>query len=160
MHDVTEHTEREGEARKEILRLVSIKERCISDLRKRLKRNAFSEDEIAAALDWAADSGIVDERRFMEAFIQKHIISGEGQQGIEYELEKFGLDPYDLPGWPSDYFGDEEAEIIRAIALLQKKPPTARNKREAAFRRLYQKGYSSSVSSKAARIWVQDNEIM
>lgn len=155
MQFAPEEINREKEARKELLRLVSTKERCSSDLKHRLEKKGFSEEEILLAIEWGRECNAVDDCRFIDVFIRKNILSGRGRQGIEYDLDAFELDPSCLPGWPLDYFAEEEDEIKRAIALLNKKPPTARNKRESAYRRLYQKGFSSSVSAAAARIWTE-----
>ncbi|MRZ30570.1 regulatory protein RecX, partial [Paeniclostridium sordellii] len=44
------------------------------------------------------------------------------------------------------------------LALLDRKPPRAKNKRDAAYRRLAQKGFGASVASTAARIWSEGKE--
>ena len=43
--------------------------------------------------------------------------------------------------------GDDAGELARALAVLDRRPPRAKNLRDAAYRRLVQKGYGSSVAS-------------
>ncbi len=84
--------------------------------------------------------------------------AGRGRQGIEAELSRLGIEPSDVPGWPEEFVGDDDAEISRAIAVLDKKPPRAKSLRDAAYRRLVQKGFSSASSSSAARLWIEGRE--
>ena len=83
------------------------------------------------------------------------ISQGRGSAGIIRELAENDIDAEDVPGWPYDYPLSTEEETERAIGLLQRKPPHAKNKREAAYRRLMQKGYPSMVASSAARLWFE-----
>ena len=61
----------------------------------------------------------------------------------------------DIPEWPEGFFQDEEPEVERALELLRRKPPRAKNVRDAAFRRLVMKGYSHDIAATASRLFVE-----
>lgn len=137
------------EAYKKIQRLASVSERSSKGLRKRLARDGFSGDAVEAALDRAISYGIVDDLRYAEAYVRTKMASGKGRLGIEAELRDLGIDADEVCSWHD--CADDEVE--RALGVLAKRPPTAKNKREAAYRRLVSKGYGSSTAQTAARIW-------
>ena len=97
--------------------------------------------------------GLVDDARYAEVLVRSRLSQGRGAQGIAAELESLGIDASVVPGWPEEFAVDHESEVARALALLDRKPPRAKNKRDAAYRRLAQKGFGASVASTAARIW-------
>ena len=141
--------EEANEAYKKIQRLVSASERSSKGLRERLGKDGFSSDAVEAALERAIGYGIVDDSRYAEAYVRTKLAAGKGRRGIEAELRDLGIDPEDISDW-TEY---EEDEVQRALAVLEKKPPTAKNKRDGAYRRLISKGYSSAAAQSAARIW-------
>lgn len=145
-----------NEAYTKILRLSGIRERSVKELRDHLQKENFREGEIEDALERAQTCGLVDDFRFGEMLIVSRKSAGKGKQGIEYELEKNGIDANAIPGWPEEYFLNEESEIEEAITFLTKKPPRAKNKREAAYRKLISRGYSSTVASRAVRSWFEN----
>lgn len=135
-----------------IHRLVAVRERASEELRQRLKREGFSEEATEKALERALRSGLVDDSRFAEALVRTRLASGKGMRGIEVELEKWGIDPDTVIAHQEEVC-DEDAEVQRALEVLRRRPPKAKNQRDAAYRRLMQKGYGSSAASTAARLW-------
>lgn len=144
--------EQEAAFRK-IERLSLMREQASVALRNRLLREEFSETAVEAALARACACGLVDDVRYAGVLVRSRIAQGRGIQGIEAELKKLDIEASVVEGWPFDYVADVDEEINRAIALLDKKPPRSKNKREAAYRRLAQKGFGASVASTAARLW-------
>ena len=140
-----------------ILRLVSVRERSVKELRDRFLREGFRESEIEASLNHALECGLVDDTRFAETLIVSRKKTGKGRKGIEYDLEQNGINVNAIPGWPEKFFPSEECELNDAIAFLYAKPPKAKNKREAAYRKLVLKGYSSSIAGRAVRQWLEEN---
>ena len=124
-------------------------------MRTRLAREGYDECEVEEALARAQRYGIVDDSRFAESFCRSRIAAGKGLSGIRAELEKRGIDPDAVPDAWAD---DESDEIERAIDFLRRKPPTTKNKRDAAYRKLVQRGFGSSVAATAARTWVSEAE--
>ena len=136
-------------AYKKILKLVSYSERSSQMLIDRLTHDGFSPDAAHAALERAQRVGIVDDRRYADALLRSRFASGHGRQGIRRELEELGIVPEGLESW----YTEEQDELSRALSFLERKPPTAKNRRDAAYRKLVTKGYSSDIASSAARIW-------
>lgn len=135
---------------------VGVREHSSHEVRSKLSRESYTEDEIELGLAQAIEAGFIDDQRFAEALVNKHIRLGKGRQGIERELDQHAIDPYCLEGWPHEYFNSDEEELERALELLRSKPPRTKNLRESAYRRLIAKGYSSSIATTASRIWVEN----
>ncbi len=136
-----------------LLRTVSSRDRSEADVRKRLSEAGFSEAAIDQAVDRARSAGILDDARFADVLIRSRVSQGRGKAGIERELADQGIEVDSVSGWPDDYFTDGQSELDRALCLLERKPPAAKNKREAAYRKLVGKGFSSGVASEAARVF-------
>lgn len=146
---------KETQALNKIIRLVNVSERSEAQIRDRLLRDGFSEEVCDDAIAKAVSYGLVDNDRFARMLIRTRLAQGSGLPGIERELVRNEIDPENVPGWPEEFLGDSEDDVERALQLLEKKPPRSKNIRSAAYRRLIQKGYSSSVASSAARIYAE-----
>lgn len=140
-------------AMRKIERLCSMREQASSSLRQRLIRDGFPEDIASDAVQRALDCGLVDDSRYADALVRSRLAAGKGRAGIARELNALGIDPYGINAFvEAEELGDD-IEIDRAVRLIERKPPHAKNARDAAYRRLVGKGFSSSVASSAARIW-------
>ena len=115
---------------RKIERLCLVRERASEQLRQRLAREGFEAEAVEAALDRALACGLV---------------------------ENLGIDADGVEALAAA--DDDAGEVDRALALLDRKPPRAKNRRDAAYRRLAQKGFSASVSSTAARLWCEANPV-
>lgn len=148
-------TNKQNDALKKIIALVNASDKSERTIRDRLAREGFSQPEIESAVEQARQYGFIDDKRFAEVLVRSRIAQGRGSAGIIRELAENDIDADIVPGWPYDYPLSTEEEIDRAIDLLKRKPPHAKNKREAAYRRLMQKGYPSMVASSATRMWFE-----
>lgn len=154
---VRRFSEGEEKAFAKVQRLCAVRERCVAELERRLVRDGFSESEAAVALERAVACGLVDDLRYAGVLVRSRVAQGRGREGIRHELESAGIDPADIPGWPEAFFdGDSESELERALELLRRKPPRAKDVRAAAFRRLVGKGYGREASYEAARIYAAE----
>lgn len=144
--DASEH------AFRKIERLCLVREQASEQLRQRLVRDGFEHDAIEAAIARALACGLVDDRRFADVLVRSRLSQGRGRRGIASELERLGIDSDEVAALVESG-EDEGAEVRRALEVLERKPPRAKNAREAAFRRLVQKGYGSAAASTAARLW-------
>ena len=81
--------------------------------------------------------------------------AGKGVEGVLAEIEELGLDPDELEALGEYRAAGEEVDVERALALLDRRPPRAKNKREAAYRKLIQQGFGSSTAATAARRWAE-----
>lgn len=138
---------------RKIERLACAREQASAALRRRLVREGFSEEDAAAAVARAVACGLVDDRRYADVLVRSRLAQGKGRRGIAAELAELGIDAEGVAalaeGGQGD--GDDAGELARALAVLDRRPPRAKNLRDAAYRRLVQKGYGSSVASSAAR---------
>ena len=138
---------------RKIERLCLVRERASEQLRQRLARGGFEAEAVEAALA----CGLVDDGRFADVLVRSRLAQGRGRRGIAAELESLGIDADSVEALAAA--DDDAGEVDRALALLDRKPPRAKNRRDAAYRRLAQKGFSASVSSSAARLWCEANPV-
>lgn len=143
------------EAYRKLLAFVSLRERSCAQTRKRLMESGFTERASLQAVERARACGLLDDARFADVLIRSRLAQGRGSCRIAYELAENAIDPDCVPGWPDEYPCTFDDELARALNLLERKPPTAKNKREAAYRRLVQKGFPSAVAVQASRTWYE-----
>ena len=140
-------------AMRKIKRLCSLREQASAALRERLVRDGFSEKVAEEAVGRAVECGLVDDARFADVLVRCRLAAGKGCAGIARELASHGIDPAHVESYLDAAEAGSDAELSRAVDLLERKPPRAKNAREAAYRRLVGKGFSSSIASSAARTW-------
>ena len=140
---------------KKIVDLVNASDKSELQIRSRLSDKGFDEISIDEAVNRAKNYGFIDDRRYASVLIRSRISQGKGIAGIERELHSHNIEPIDVEGWPDEYFTSDEDELERALSYLDRKPPRSKNLRDGAFRKLVQKGYSTSIASSAARIWAE-----
>lgn len=149
---------------KRIIRLLSVRERSSLELRERLLRDAkgdpLAEEEIQKAIEKACRSQLVDDIRFAGYLITKRVREGVGKKGIERELQKHGIDPELVPGWPDDFIPLDISEKQRALELIRSKPPQSKNIQGATYQKLIRKGYSSDVASSVARVYSEERKTL
>lgn len=138
---------------KKVQRLCSAREQASLPLEARLVRDGFSEAAASAAVARAVRCGLVDDSRYAEVLVRSRIRAGRGLCGIGREVERLGIDPSSVQPYAEALSCGDDWELERALAALDAKPPRAKNLREAAYRRLAQKGFSTSVAASAARRW-------
>ncbi|QKF06979.1 regulatory protein RecX [Berryella wangjianweii] len=141
-----------------LLMTVSRRERSVLDVRARLLDAGYGEAEVEEALARAVSAGVLDDARFADVLTRSRLAQGRGVAGIQRELERNGIDVSCLPDWPAAYLEDEAGETERAFELLRRHPPRARNLRDAAYRKLVGKGFSSDAACSAARRWAEERE--
>lgn len=134
----------------QLTEMLSRRDYAMAEARERLLNYGYREIEIDAALCKASDAKFLDDRRFATYFISERIRRGWGRRKIEVELRRKGVDVNDLPGYPEDYFSDDD-ELERAMDLLARKAIPAVRPQEKLMRHLMGKGYSYSVSATAVR---------
>lgn len=140
---------------KKIVDLVNVSDKSELQIRSRLSDKGFDETSIDEAVRRAKNYGFIDDGRYASMLIRSRISQGKGIVGIERELRSHNIEPVDVEGWPDEYYTSDEDELERALSYLDRKPPRSKNPRDGAFRKLVQKGYSTSIASSAARIWAE-----
>ena len=105
----------------------------------------------------AINCGLVSDERYADVLVRSRLSQGKGLRGIAFELEQADIDPQTVPAYQEALFRDSGPdELARALSLLAAKPPKAKRIR-AAYRKLVQKGYESSVAASAARIFAEQH---
>lgn len=141
---------------RKILRWVSVRERSSAYVRERLAKDEFSPEAIDEALERALRVRVVDDRRYGDALIRMKLAAGKGLRAAEAEIIELGIDPSTLDAWQEHAERGREAEVQRALALLRRRPPRAKQAREAAFRKLVGQGFPTDIASSAARLWSEE----
>ena len=144
-----------------LVKLVSHRDRSRCELRNKLSSENFNDCEIDDAIQRACDCNLVDDQRFADARIRYLIHKGKGLLGIEQELERHKINICDISGWPDDYIDvSADAEIERAMKLLQRKPSCSKNQLQGNYNKLIREGYSTYVANQAANQFVRRNELL
>ena len=136
-----------------VVKLCMVRERSSAELEKRLVEKGYNKESAQEAVQRAVECGVVDDMRFADAFIRGRVSAGKGIELVKRDLAKHGIDLEQVEGWEDLYHLDDESQLESALDFLEKHPPKAKDAWGAAYRKLTVKGYSSSVSSRAARRW-------
>lgn len=141
-----------------IQRLLCIREHASALLHKRLLSSGYDDRIASEAVQRAINCGLVSDERYADVLVRSRLSQGKGLRGIAFELEQADIDPQTVPAYQEALFRDSGPdELARALSLLAAKPPKAKRIREAAYRKLVQKGYESSVAASAARIFAEQH---
>lgn len=141
-----------------IQRLLCIREHASALLYKRLLSSGYDDRIASEAVQRAINCGLVSDERYADVLVRSRLSQGKGLRGIAFELEQADIDPQTVPAYQEALFRDSGPdELARALSLLAAKPPKAKRIREAAYRKLVQKGYESSVAASAARIFAEQH---
>lgn len=138
------------ECKLKMLQLLNTRDFSEFSMRQRLAKAGFPQDVIDQAVAYALKSRLIDDKRFADLFISSRVQAGYGRQRIERELQERGIDCFEVPGYPDAYFDDED-ELSRALSCLDSHHTSAKNARDSHFRYLLNKGFSSSIASRALR---------
>lgn len=141
-----------------IERLLAVRDRSVTETRSRLQRDHYTERAIAESLERALRCGYLDDVRFAEGFIRMRLRASKGINGIVRDLKGHQIDAYAIPGFPDVFLEEQGSQLDNAIRLLERKPPRAKNKKQAAYAKLIHNGFSSSVASSAVKTWIAERE--
>lgn len=151
--DVQQSGASADDAFKKIITLLNASDKSERMIRMRLAQQDFDESAIESAIERAKECGFIDDIRYGEVLVRSRVSQGKGSAGIERELYENGIEPYEIPGYPEEFGIDPDSEFERALDLLERKPPRSKNARDAAYRKLVQKGFPTSLASSVARVW-------
>ncbi len=140
---------------RKILRWVKVRDRSIYETRARLIREGLQQDAVEKAIRRAQEHRFLDDERFADTLVRSRLSQGKGLDGIVRELRSHGIDAEAaLPGFPEEYLIDRPSQRDCAYSLLCKKPPRAKNARQAAYGKLIRAGYPMALSVEIANKWV------
>ncbi len=145
-------------AHAKVERLLVVRDRSTHEIRKRLAQENYPEDIIEALVTRCIECGLLDDIRFAETLIRSRLRVGKGIIGITHDLRSYGIDERAIPGYPDRFLADAPDQFETAKQLLESHPPTAKNKRQAAYAKLVRKGFSSDIAQRASRVWCEAYE--
>ena len=152
----TQKTDSAEAAFAKALRLISVRERSLSEMRERLQKEGYPEEQVDDTIERLVLYGLLDDTRFAEAYIKGKLRSGWGKIRIERGLKTFGVDVSTIEEYPQAYFSVED-EVERALKELSRLKTIAKNVRDAQYRRLYSKGYSYDTIKRALSRYENDD---
>lgn len=133
-----------------LVEMLSRRDHSVSEVRSKLMAAGFSRQGADAAVSRALDLRFLDDTRFARYFVDERLRRGWGRRRIEAELKRRGVAPESVPGYPGDFFSeDDELERARS-AISRKRVPDARPF-EKLVRFLMGRGFSYQVSAAAVR---------
>lgn len=130
--------------------MLSRRDHGTEEARRKLALYGFRDVEIEMALERATELRFLNDNRFVSYFIEERKRRGWGRRKVEVELKRRGVDLEAVPGWPDDYFTDED-DLARARELLARRPLPTSGAFEKIVRRLMSKGFSYGIAAQAAR---------
>ncbi|NTU90187.1 MAG: regulatory protein RecX [Actinobacteria bacterium] len=150
-------TKREGkeytleEALAHAQRLLASQERSASDMMERLTREGYPQNVSDEVVSRCLRCGLIDDSRFAELFVHRKMASGWGRERIGRELERHGIESYQV----ECVLGSLEPtlEIERALSLLMKRTISGKNPYQTAMRRLISKGFSIECAKSAVEMY-------
>ncbi len=137
--------------------MLSRREYASGELRDKLSRYGYRDQEIERALTTSRERRYLDDNRFTSFFIEERIRRGWGRRRIESELYKKGIRTDEIEGYPERYFSDDE-DLSRALDVLRRKPCSDTHPRDKFIRFLVSRGYSYSIAQQAARARIEELE--
>lgn len=153
-----DYNDNPNDAFHKIERLLSVRDRSVSEVTSRLQRDRYTEHAISESIERALRCGYLDDARFADIFIRSKLRASKGINGIVRDLKQHNIDAYSIPDFPDAYIAEQGSQLENAVHLLKSKPPRAKNKQQAAYAKLIRNGFSSSIASAAVRTWLADCE--
>lgn len=149
-------TDEAQEAYRKILRSASVREQSTSRMRAKLLQASYSDQAVEAAIAKACRLGVIDDRRYADARLRAALAKGEGLRKTADEAASLGITLESLDAY------DENLDVIeneaeRAYRFIAAHPTRAKNKRDAAYRKLIQRGFGSDAAASAARRWAEES---
>lgn len=133
-----------------VTEMLSRRDHATGEVRDKLAAYGFRQDAIDHAVKRATDLRFLDDHRFCSYFIEERKRRGWGRRKVEIELKRRHIDLDDIPGYPDDYF-QEEDDAERARILLSKRRVADTRPFEKLVRFLMGKGFPYGIAAEAAK---------
>lgn len=130
--------------------LLSRRDYAIGELKAKLRSYGYRDVEIDACVERGEELRYVNDGRFASYFIEERNRRGWGRIRIERELKLRGVDFDDIPGYPEDFFSDDD-DYERARAILERKATPDSKAYEKLVRHLMAKGFTYAIAARATR---------
>lgn len=140
---------------KKIERLISLRDRSVHEISKRLLQDDYSQAATEHAIQRALRCGYLDDARFARTLIMSRLSQGKGLAGLYRELDSHQIDRSFLDDYLEDHPVVVDEQTQRALEVLKRKPTRSKNKFQGAYLKLIRLGYSSSVAMQATKQWLK-----
>lgn len=151
----------EERAFQRVVRMMNASEQSSVKVRCKLAHAGFDEDLVERAIARARACGILDDARYAEVLVRSALSRNKGLRAVSVELEELGIALDEVEAFREqrerERCDPSSSDAMRARALLESRPPRAKNLYAAAFRRLMAKGYDTDVATEAARWWADEH---
>ncbi|MCC6097932.1 MAG: recombination regulator RecX [Olsenella sp.] len=131
--------------------LVNRRDYTSLEVRRKLLGAGYPRDVAEATLGRSMELGLVDDARYGHVFARSKVLSGWGQRRIELELERRGVDPEDVRGWPEEFVDEAGSELERATEVAARRSFRGKDPYAQCMRFLLGRGFSYDISSAATR---------
>lgn len=145
--------QRHNEAMDIVRALVNTRERCVHEVKLRLIKAQFSNEEIDDAIDTSLRCNIISNERYASAYIRGKTHLGWGKEKIILRLKQNGISDETIYKCESD-FPSEDEEYSIAYSILSKKPSQSKNKFASYMNRLISKGYSFDLAKRVTQDFI------
>ncbi len=135
---------------RELMAILERRDHSRSEAHDKLKRKGYLDVYVDSSLSWAEERSFLNDSRFARYFIEEKKRAGWGRRRIELELASRGVEASLVPGYPDDFFNDED-DLERAESLLARKRVPDKNAYEKLVRFLVGKGFDYRLSREAVR---------
>ena len=114
------------------------------ELRDRLLAEGYPEQELSLYLDKLEELALIDDKALICQIISSKQAQLWGQKKIEHYLRTKGLNPYELEGYPHEFYS-KDSQYEQALTLLSKKFLGKEAPYEKLYRFLASRGYNPSL---------------
>ena len=133
------------------------RERASCDVISLLEQEGYGKEEARRAVARAQRCGVVDDKRYAQAYVRAKVRAGWGKARIERGLGHAHLSLKDCDMAAGAEL-DAEQEFARALAAARKKRVPDKNPTEKLARFLAGRGYSMAISLRAAKQAVAESQ--
>lgn len=133
-----------------VTEMLSRRDHASGEVREKLSVYGFSEPAIDEAVKRAQAYRFINDDRFCSYFIEERKRRGWGRRKIETELKRRHIVLDAIPGYPEQYFNDED-DLERALRLLERRRVPEERAFEKLVRFLMGKGFSYRVAADASK---------
>lgn len=131
-------------------RLIGRRDYSAHELGEKLRLDGYAQQVREACVARAVECGLISDARYAAALIRAKRSSGWGRGRIEQELRRRGIGVASLPGWPGEYF-EEDDERERALCVARARRIASEGGYDKLVRFLCGRGFTVSVAMQAAR---------
>jgi regulatory protein len=146
------------------LKYLNYQARTETEVRKKLKEHAVSEDTITGVLERLKQNGLIDDARFAQAWVEnRNDLHPRSRRALAWELKQRGVDPH-LIEQSIQEVDDEEVAYRAALRQSRKlKDLEWQEFRQKMYGFLARRGFNYEVSAPVvSRVWaeIQDNQAL